>query len=54
MAEGNRSTEIYVRKGPAGKLEVPSDNSPPVITKGVFKDVPDRLLSNLQDTRSPR
>ncbi len=49
-----QSTEIYLRTDPAGKLEILSDNSPPAITKGVFKEVPDRLLAILQDARSPQ
>ena len=49
-----QSTEIYLRTDPAGKLEILSDNSPPAITRGEFKDVPDRLLALLQDARSPR
>ncbi len=49
-----QSTEIYLRTDPVGKLEILSGNSPPAITKGVFKDIPDRLLAILQDARSPR
>ncbi len=48
-----QSTEIYLRTDPVGKLEILSDNIPPTITKGVFKDAPDRLLAVLQDARSP-
>ena len=54
MAEGIQSTEIYLRTDPAGKLEILSVNSAPAIAKGVFKDVPDRLLAILGDARLPR
>ena len=48
LAEGIQSTEIYLRTDPAGKLEILFGNSPPAITKGVFKNVPDRPLTILQ------
>ena len=47
-----QSTEIYLRTDPVGKLEILSSNTPPAITKGTFKDAPDRLLAILQDERS--
>lgn len=47
-----RSTEIYLRADPVGKLGVLSGNRPPTIAKGSFKDAPDRLLAILQDVRS--
>ena len=44
---------MYLRADPVGKLEILSGNRPPAITKGSFKDAPDRLLAILQDARSP-
>ena len=47
-----QSTEIYLRADPVAKLDILSGNRPPAITRGAFKDVPDRLLAVLRDVRT--
>ena len=47
-----RSTEIYLRSDPIGKLGILADRLPPSISKGSFPDVPDRLIAILQDARA--
>ncbi len=47
-----RSTEIYLRSDPIGKLEILARGVPPSIRKGAFADAPDRLMAILHDARA--
>ena len=47
-----RSTEIYLRSDPIGKLQILADRLPPSIRRGSFPNVPDRLISILLDARA--
>ena len=46
------STEIYLRIDPAEKLEILDAGAPPLIKKGTFNGVSDRLLAMLATARS--
>ena len=48
-----RSTEIYLRSDPARKLEILGETVPPSISRGAFKDAPDRLMMILREARAP-
>ncbi|MEH2523935.1 hypothetical protein [Bradyrhizobium sp. AZCC 2176] len=46
------STEIYLRIDPAEKLEIPDAGAPPLIKKGTFTGVSDRLAAMLATARA--